>query len=440
MIKIKARRQSGLKLLKNDTERRNGRTSAFSSFGKRKLYQAEALQIKSRQRDEEYDESDFAHERVADVETKAAAEISKAAMKVAGKVKRPRTREAAGKRSSVRRTGNAETVKQAADKARVSFQRNTYVKSAISAGNVRARNIASLKRKRMRRKMLQNRKIMGKVCAFGAVFLAIFVCIFSGVTGGVMSSIDMGKGQDNITSAYLYLGTLEAGQGKLSSRGVTIDAEPMMAYMIAEYGIVSEFDETQRQQFLKVYNAINAQGCRSNTDKFFNAFYESIFSSNAGYETYKKLMAEGLYKDFKTMGSPFIGRDWVSKISSSWGWRIHPKSGTLKLHKGLDIAMPGGTPINAICSGTVISAGWRGGYGNCVIVHYVNGDTQLSILYAHMSSISVRSGMQIGEGDVVGRVGTTGYSTGNHLHIEIMAGAYSSDITKLFYPRIYMTE
>lgn len=288
--------------------------------------------------------------------------------------------------------------------------------------------------------MLQNRKIMGKACAFGAAFLVVFACIFSGMAGGVMSSIDMGKGQDNITSAYLYLGTLEAGQGKLSSRGVAIDAEPMMAYMIAEYGIVSEFDEGQRQQLVKVYNAVNAQGYRNNTDNFFNAFHESIFSSNAGYEIYKKLMAEGIYKDFKLMGSPFIGRDWASRISSSWGWRIHPKSGTLKLHKGLDIGMPEGTPINAICSGTVISAGRRGGYGNCVIVHYVNGDTQLSILYAHMSSINVRTGMQIGEGDVVGKVGTTGYSTGNHLHIEIMAGAYSSDVTKLFYPRIYMAE
>lgn len=437
---IKVKNQAGLKLLKDNAGRRKRRTPAFSAFGKRTLFQARIQQLRTGQADGEYDESDFAHEAVSGAETKATAAIPRVTKKAASTFKRLGKTEAAGKMPSAKGTGRMEAAKRAADGARPAFQKNAYVRNAVLASGAQAKGLAALKQKKVRQITLRNRTAMMKACILGMAFLVVFTCLFSGAAGGAASSIDMGRGQDNITSAYLYLGTLEAKNGKLTGRGVTIDAEPIMAYMIAEYGIVQTFDEGQRQQLTKIYNAINAQGCRSNAGQFFNAFHASAFSSSAKYDVYKKLMAEGIYNDFKTLGSPFIGRDWASRISSSWGWRIHPKSGNLKLHRGLDIAMPAGTPINAVCSGTVASAGWRGGYGNCVIVQHMNGDTQLSVLYAHMSSINVRAGMKIGEGDVVGKVGTTGYSTGNHLHVEVMAGSYSPDAGKLFYPRIYMRE
>ena len=64
-------------------------------------------------------------------------------------------------------------------------------------------------------------------------------------------------------------------------------------------------------------------------------------------------------------------------------------------------------------------------------------DTVITVLYAHLSSIAVKKGSAVREGSIIGKVGSTGNSTGPHLHIEIMSGGYSSDVTKLFYPRIY---
>jgi LysM repeat protein len=88
-------------------------------------------------------------------------------------------------------------------------------------------------------------------------------------------------------------------------------------------------------------------------------------------------------------------------------------------HNGIDIAAPMGTNIYAAASGTVIiskSSGWNGGYGNYVVIKHSNG-TQT--LYAHLSDVSVSTGMQVGQGDVVGHMGNTGKSTGIHLHFEV---------------------
>jgi murein DD-endopeptidase MepM/ murein hydrolase activator NlpD len=88
-------------------------------------------------------------------------------------------------------------------------------------------------------------------------------------------------------------------------------------------------------------------------------------------------------------------------------------------NNGVDIGAPAGTPVYAAASGTVISAkvgGYNGGYGNVVIISHANG-TQT--LYAHFSSVAVSAGAHVNEGDMIGRVGTTGRSTGNHLHFEV---------------------
>ncbi|MGD9570631.1 MAG: murein hydrolase activator EnvC [Thermoleophilia bacterium] len=90
-----------------------------------------------------------------------------------------------------------------------------------------------------------------------------------------------------------------------------------------------------------------------------------------------------------------------------------------RMHEGLDIAGGSGTPIAAAKSGTVISAGWSGGYGNLVVVDHGGG---LSTAYAHLSSIAVSSGQGVSQGTVVGGMGTTGNSTGVHLHFEVRVG------------------
>ena len=111
-------------------------------------------------------------------------------------------------------------------------------------------------------------------------------------------------------------------------------------------------------------------------------------------------------------------------LSSYFGWRIHPISGVNKYHSGVDIPASYGSSILAADSGTVILAGWNGGYGNCVVISHGNG---VSTLYGHMSSIAVSVGQSVSQGQTVGYVGSTGASTGAHLHWEVAVNGVRQD-------------
>lgn len=102
-------------------------------------------------------------------------------------------------------------------------------------------------------------------------------------------------------------------------------------------------------------------------------------------------------------------------MTSRYGWRTHPLTGTRRFHSGVDIGAPSGTPVVATASGTVVSAGWNGGYGKAIVIQH--GDTQQT-LYGHLSEISVQAGQTVPQGTVIGLVGSTGNSTGPHLHFE----------------------
>jgi len=112
------------------------------------------------------------------------------------------------------------------------------------------------------------------------------------------------------------------------------------------------------------------------------------------------------------------------KVTSSFGTRVHPIKGVRKPHTGTDIAAPSGTPVLAADGGIVVRAGWAGGYGKLVEIHHGNG---LSTRYAHLSQISVRLGQKVEPGTVVGRVGSTGQSTGDHLHFEVRENGMARD-------------
>lgn len=111
------------------------------------------------------------------------------------------------------------------------------------------------------------------------------------------------------------------------------------------------------------------------------------------------------------MGMPVAGR-----ITSSFGKRMHPVLGFMRMHKGLDIGAPRGTPIHAIMDGVVQFAGRSGGYGNFVKLAHGGG---IASGYGHMSRFVVRSGARVKQGQVIGYVGSTGMSTGPHLHWEV---------------------
>ncbi|HPU69972.1 MAG TPA: peptidoglycan DD-metalloendopeptidase family protein [Coprothermobacter proteolyticus] len=104
-------------------------------------------------------------------------------------------------------------------------------------------------------------------------------------------------------------------------------------------------------------------------------------------------------------------------VTSPFGWRINPLTGRGKdFHTGIDVANQYGTPIKASRTGVVIWAGWKTGYGLCVIIDHQDG---YGTVYAHMSRIAVKSGQKVSAGTVVGYEGSTGWATGPHLHFEI---------------------
>lgn len=103
-------------------------------------------------------------------------------------------------------------------------------------------------------------------------------------------------------------------------------------------------------------------------------------------------------------------------VTSNYGYRVHPIRGTTRLHTGMDFGVGYGVPILAADNGVVIHSGWYGGYGNTVIVDHGGGFTTL---YAHASSLAVSRGQTVKQGQMVSRVGSTGMSTGPHLHFEV---------------------
>lgn len=105
-------------------------------------------------------------------------------------------------------------------------------------------------------------------------------------------------------------------------------------------------------------------------------------------------------------------------ISSEYGGRTDPVSGGYEYHCGLDIAIDFGAPIYATAAGTIEQAGWNGGYGRFVRINHGNG---YETAYGHMSGLAVSAGQHVAKGDIIGFAGSSGYSTGPHVHYEVMA-------------------
>ena len=114
----------------------------------------------------------------------------------------------------------------------------------------------------------------------------------------------------------------------------------------------------------------------------------------------------------------------VGPVVSGFGPRIHPIFGTRRNHNGIDIDGDTGDPVRAVLVGEVIIAGWRNGFGNTVVLNHFDGYTTL---YAHLSKISVSVGQEVDHGARIGSVGSTGWSTGPHLHFEIRINGRAVD-------------
>lgn len=119
------------------------------------------------------------------------------------------------------------------------------------------------------------------------------------------------------------------------------------------------------------------------------------------------------------LGTTFL-RPIQGRITSPFGWRIHPIFKSRTFHSGVDIAGPFNGSVKASNSGTVIYVGWYGGYGKVVMIDHgrINGHS-VTTLYAHLNSFNVTKGQKVTKGQVIAKEGTTGYSTGPHVHFEV---------------------
>lgn len=112
------------------------------------------------------------------------------------------------------------------------------------------------------------------------------------------------------------------------------------------------------------------------------------------------------------------------RISSGFGLRFHPLLGYSRFHRGVDYAAAQGTPVRAVTDGMVVEAGWSGGYGQLVRLRHAGA---MGSGYAHLSQILVAPGTRVRQGEVIGRVGSTGLATGPHLHFEVYRGGEAVD-------------
>ena len=113
------------------------------------------------------------------------------------------------------------------------------------------------------------------------------------------------------------------------------------------------------------------------------------------------------------------------RFTAGFGWRHDPLvPGRWEFHKGIDIANSWGTPVYAAAAGKVIWAGWNGGYGKTIIIDHGNG---IRTLYAHLEKIEVKVGQEVSKGQEIARMGSTGRSTGPHLHFEVHVGGIAVD-------------
>ena len=187
------------------------------------------------------------------------------------------------------------------------------------------------------------------------------------------------------------------------------------------FQIMYEVFEDDEGKIFETGNVIFADLILRNQKNTF--YYFDKKNSTGHYDKNGKSVKKALMK------TPING----ARLSSSFGMRKHPIDGYNKLHKGTDFAAPLGTPIMASGDGKIIRAKWCGGGGNCIKIKH---NSTYSTVYAHMSkfAVGIKSGVRVKQGQIIGYVGSTGKSTGPHLHYEVIKNGKKINSQKLKLP------
>jgi murein DD-endopeptidase MepM/ murein hydrolase activator NlpD len=185
---------------------------------------------------------------------------------------------------------------------------------------------------------------------------------------------------------------------------------------VREYEQIWREIEKQRTEYQKLHNKKSA--LKNDISKDIRATEEllqEIIREETEIDFFLEAAAKGnLSTNFDGTFSKPIGKSYT--VSSGFGMRVHPIFKRRKMHTGIDLSCPEGTPVLSAGAGRVIFAGWKTGYGNTIMIDHGRG---YSTLYGHMSMILASVGQDVMEGQPIGKVGSTGVSTGDHLHFEI---------------------
>ena len=202
-----------------------------------------------------------------------------------------------------------------------------------------------------------------------------------------------------------------------------------------------DFHRTLRKgdRFSITYEALEADGEPMRTGRVLSAefinngkLYQAMwFSAPAHFGSDKGAADKGSAKGaYYTLDGKSLRRAYLasplefSRITSGFQMRLHPIHQTWRAHLGVDYAAPTGTPVRTIGDGVVEFAGVQGGYGNVVTINHGKENTTV---YAHLSKINVQKGQKVSQSDIIGLVGSTGWSTGPHLHFEFRVNGVHQD-------------
>lgn len=230
-----------------------------------------------------------------------------------------------------------------------------------------------------------------KYLTFLSIVFAALVCTIVYLT---RYNAEQTKAQMALSHKLQYMHTLfaEVDTNAMRKKINQIDAD------------LSTINKFLKARGIKAASTAEPQGGEADND---------ILSSEEITDFYDKYLDKVIYNiSYTPIGLPFNGA-----ITSTFGHRENPFGGSnVETHKGLDIRGPMGAPVKAMAKGEVIFAGRKGGYGNCIVLRHGNG---FETLYGHLSKIGVKPGEKIDIAQQIGNIGSTGRSTGPHLHYEV---------------------